>query len=189
VDTAPQRPRYRWAAALGVLAAIVVGAILINPPPRTAISEPMTGPSYLEIRGFLVLAPDQNGAGVLTSMSEKADGTGQARCWGQSKYRDVVHGTAVTVYDDQDVEIANGQLGLGRSAEIGATALTGGTCLFPIVVTHVPVTSGFYQIEVARLGAVTIENQPKNGVLFAYLSLGGSAPPGEQGEGPQEETS
>ncbi|GLZ28297.1 hypothetical protein Lesp02_04870 [Lentzea sp. NBRC 105346] len=44
--------------------------------------------------------------------------------------------------------------------------------MFPIPVSDVPKGSKFYQIEVTHRGKVTLKNEPEDGKLFAFLTLG-----------------
>lgn len=177
-DTARPRRILLWlAGTLAVFAAMVTAAVIINPPPTTVVTVPARKPDKVDIRGFVTLTPGSDGSGVLTSTSQRL-ATGHARCWGQNKFRDIGHGSPVTVYDDQDTIIAMGYLGPGRTADVGPVDREAASCLFPIVITGVLAESAFYQVEIAGQGTVTIENTPDNGALFAFLTLSAETPTG-----------
>lgn len=167
--------RTRWGAAgLGVLGA-VVAAILTTPSTKEPTTTRVTMPTTYEVRGLVALTgPD----GVLVSHTDTVEGTGQPRCWGQSQYGDIGHGTTVIVYDDTDTAVATGSLGPGRLAQVGPTAEET-SCVFPVHVGDVPAGSGFYQVEIPGHGTLLLENAPRDGKLYALVSLDEDAPPAE----------
>ncbi|MBP2328462.1 hypothetical protein JOF56_008847 [Kibdelosporangium banguiense] len=110
---------------------------------------------------------------IVTSADAVAEGTDRKRCWGSGGYRDIRDGTEVKVYDETGKLIATGKLGQGRAAQDGQlTTLTNSACMFPIAVADIPTGSKFYQVEVSHRGKVTVDNEPEDGKLFAFLTLG-----------------
>lgn len=162
----PTRRRLHALAAVGgILAAIVVAAVLTKPARQQPIAP--TTPTTYEMRGFLALP---SGDGVLVSTTETVEGTGESRCWGRAQYDDVVHGATLGVYDDQDTEVATGSLGPGRTAHLGGDQ-TEPSCVFPILVSQIPSKSGFYQVGIGKHGTLLVENAPQDGILYAFVAL------------------
>lgn len=186
-DARPQRTataradrRRRWPAILvGVLGALVVAAAISpgDAPPETRQdtaattpirSAPEPRPATYEMHGLVSLAGP---VGVLVSDSDTVDGTNDPACWGQRQYRDILHGTVVTVLDDRGRTLAHGGLGRGRAGSQQVAGLPVASCVFPIYVDAIPSDAASYRVKIAGRDTFVVKNAAVNGVLYAYVAL------------------
>lgn len=89
--------------------------------------------------------------------------TVRANCRGQGGYSDIQTGTQVIVYDASGKQLAVGQLGLGAAADAF-------DCIYPFVVTGVPVGDGGpYSVEVSHRGKIAFTRAQ---AAYIQMSLG-----------------